>query len=133
MNAMRIVKPPRPVASKKTAPVKAAGYLEFIRTLPCLVTLSPHVQAAHLSKHNTAYGHFGRGKGRKASDRWALPLSTEAHRQQHDMGDEMKFWRMYSINPYIAALTLHGLWGDLGVGATEIANDLIYTQQIGRV
>ena len=132
MNATRIVKPPRPVASKKTAPVKAPDYLAFIRTLPCIVTRTYPAEAAHLSGQNPAYGHFGRAKARKASDRWVLPLSNGAHRQQHNIGDEMKFWEMYGINPYVSALTLHGLWSDLGAGAHDTAAGLILTRTIGR-
>ena len=133
MTAMRIVKPARVQVSKNTAPIKDADYLIFIRGLPCLVTLSIPAEAAHLSKHNPAYGHFGRAKGRKASDRWALPLSSGAHRQQHDMGDELKFWDMYGINPYVSALTLHGLWSDLGQDACDIATSLILARTIGRI
>lgn len=133
MTAMRIVKQSPPIASKATAPVKLPDYLAFIRTLPCLVTLTFPAEAAHLSKHNPAYGHFGRAKGRKAGDRWALPLSAGAHRQQHDIGDELRFWDMYGINPYVSALTLHGLWSELGQGACDIATNLILARTIGRI
>ena len=94
----------------KAKPVKSDGYLEWIRTLPCLVTIAPpRCEPAHLSTRNLVYGHMGRGKSQKSSDRWALPLSKEAHRQQH-LGNERLWWKTQRINPYIAALTLHGLY-----------------------
>lgn len=132
MTAFRIAPQQALAPSKKTAPVKDKEYLDWIRELPCLVELKSPVEAAHLSKGDILYGHLGRGKGTKAGDRWALPLSKIQHEAQHTVG-EMRFWRALKINPYLAALSLHGLWTDLKDDATPIAIRMITTRVIGRV
>ena len=89
---------------------KDQSYLAFIRQVPCIVTGTLPVEAAHLSTANPKYGHMGRGKGQKAHDRWALPLSPEEHRIQHGFG-ERTYWNG-KRNPWITALVLHGLYLD---------------------
>lgn len=129
MTAFRIARQPSLAPSKKTAPVKDKNYLDWIRELPCLITLQMPVQAAHLSMINYSYGHLGRGKGRKASDRWALPLCPDMHREQHK-GSEADFWKRHGIDPHKAALALHGLWSERG--DTELACRLIVSRRLGR-
>ncbi len=96
---------------------KDQSYLVWLHSVPCIVTGTLPVDAAHLSTANPKYGHMGRGKGQKAHDRWALPLSAEMHRIQHDIGED-KFWRVgptdpyKQINPWLTALVLHGLYLD---------------------
>lgn len=106
---------------------KSPSYLDFVRSLPCAVTGRYGVQAAHLSAAAPRYGHYGRGKQRKASDRWVLPMAPEEHARQHNIG-EMAFWRAAGINPYILALTLFGLWSDLGEDAAPFAAAIINQQ-----
>lgn len=100
---------------KRAKPGKERSYLEWIHSLPCMVTGSRPVEAAHLSTANAFYGHMGRGKGQKADDRWALPLSPAMHAQQHS-GNEMAFWKWAGIDPHLLALVLHSLWEQ---GASE--------------
>jgi len=96
------------------SPRKEDGaYLDFIRSLPCAVTGLYCVEAAHLSTGNKFYGHGGRGMSRKASDRWALPLSSSEHRSQHDM-KEAEYWECVGIDPWVLALALWGIWSDGG-------------------
>lgn len=90
---------------------KDQSYLIWLRKCPCIVTGTLPVEAAHLSTANPKYGHMGRGKGQKAHDRWALALSPEEHRLQHQWG-ESEYWREVGINPYLTALVLHGLYLD---------------------
>lgn len=110
---MRIVRPDTAFASQpKTAKArKDGGYLKFVRQIPCIVTGTLPVEAAHLSTANPKYGHTGRGKSQKAHDRWALPLSPEEHRMQHHFG-EAAYWLCLPIDPYLTALVLHGLYLD---------------------
>lgn len=117
---------PQPIAAK-AKPVKAPSYLTFVHMLPCVITGMYGVEAAHLSYANPALGHFGRGKGQKASDRWALPLCPEKHREQHSMG-EMAFWRRHNINPHLVALTIWGLWSERGDDALDLATQVISYQ-----
>lgn len=95
----------------KRRPEKKPAYLEFIRRLPCVVTGQYGVQAAHLSSSDPTYGHYGRAKGTKASDRWALPLHPEEHARQHS-GNEMAYWLATGVNPHELALVLFGIWAD---------------------
>lgn len=130
--ASRIVPFQPPVtASKKTRPVKHKDYLAWLHELPCVITGTTPVEAAHISTANLSYGHLGRGKGRKSSDRWAVPLSPEKHAEQGRQ-NEVGFWRGHGIDPYIIALTIYGLYQDLGDDATDIAQQIIRGRRIGR-
>lgn len=109
----------------KRKPKKNAGYLAWLHTLPCVVTGMYGVEAAHLSYASTRLGHYGRGKGTKAPDRWALPLSPEEHRKQHSMNEEA-YWQSALLNsPHILALVLWGLYSEMGEDATECATAVI--------
>lgn len=104
----------------KAAPVKSSKYLAFIRTLPCVISGEMPVEAAHLSKAAPEWGHAGRGKGQKASDRWALPLSPRLHQEQHAMS-EMAFWKKHGVDPHRIACVIWGLWSERGDAALEPA------------
>ena len=121
--AMQIAKS-APVYFQKRKPAKSATYLSWLHRLPCVITGRNDVEAAHVSFPAPRYGHYGRAKGRKASDRWALPLSADQHRAQHAM-NEAAFWREAGINPHVIALVLWGLWSELGEDATEAATAVI--------
>lgn len=104
-------------AAPKMPPKKSSDYLAFIRLLPCAVTGRTPVEAAHLSKAAPEWGHAGRGKAQRASDRWALPLTKAKHDEQHSgahKGGEMAFWDHYGIDPHRLACTLWGLWCERG-------------------
>jgi len=102
---------------------KDQSYLAWVRQIPCIVTGVLPVEAAHLSTANPKYGHMGRGKGQKAHDRWALPLSRTEHQYQHHIGEDV-YWNVNihskGINPYLTALVLHGLYLD-GMEASDAA------------
>ncbi|CAJ1391692.1 unnamed protein product [Effrenium voratum] len=102
---------PAPKRRKDTAPVKERDYLGFIAELPCIIQRTHPVEVAHLSFAEPAYGHFGRGKARKASDRWCLPLDARLHAAQHS-GSEIQFWARHGIDPHLACLVLYGLFNE---------------------
>jgi hypothetical protein len=108
----------------KQAPVKESKYLAFIRTLPCVVTGTTPVEAAHVSYAAAEWGALGRGKGQKASDRWALPLCPDKHREQHK-GAEREFWLKHGIDPHRLACIIYGLWSERGPEAWEICRKII--------
>lgn len=111
---------PTPKAKAK----KSKDYLSFVHLLPCVTTGQHTVEAAHLSMAAPRYGHYGRGKGSKVSDRWVLPLSQAQHARQHQIGEDL-FWRNAGIDPHILALTIFGLWHDLGDDAEPFATAII--------
>lgn len=98
---------------------RSSAYLAWIRSLPCAISGRRPVEAAHLSTASMFYGHAGRGLGRKAGDRWALPLAADLHRQQH-AGSEREFWRAAGIDPHLLGLVLRALW-DQGASAAYAA------------
>ena len=122
-----------PIAFPKRKPAKSKDYLSFLHSLPCVVTGATTVQAAHVSFAAPRYGHYGRGRGTKAPDRFALPLSPEEHARQHSM-NEAEYWAAVGINPHILALTLWGLFTDMGDDAEPFAIAVInqYRQEAGR-
>lgn len=122
--ASRIANFIRPDPTPKAKAAKSKGYLSFVHCLPCVITGQYGIEAAHLSMAAPRYGHYGRGKGRKASDRWVLPLSPAAHARQHQIGEDL-FWRNAGIDPHILALTIFGLWSDLGDDAEPFATAII--------
>lgn len=113
----------------KRKPQKSKGYLSFIHRLPCVVTGATIVEAAHLSAAAPQYGHYGRGKGSKASDRWVLPLSPVEHRRQHS-GNETAYWESVGINPHILALTIYGLFSEMGDDSEPFASAIINQQLV---
>jgi len=98
----------------KKRPEKKKDYLRFLHELPCCVSGTTGVQAAHVSFPNPWYGAYGRGKGSKVSDRLALPLCAELHTLQHSgrLGSEQAFWGHYGIDPHSLANTLFCIYQD---------------------
>lgn len=108
-------------AGKPAKRAKEPKYLDWIRTLPCVVTGRYGVQAAHVSFDAPEYGKLGRGKGQKEDDRWALPLNPEHHRRQHEMA-EKEFWRLVGIDPCRVALALHGAFPSTELALVILCN-----------
>lgn len=91
-------------------------HLEFIRTLPCIVTGDDvSVEAAHIRFSDPRIDKRPVGNSEKPDDRWTLPLSGEAHRRQHSM-NERKFWAEVGIDPILYALALYAVSGDHEAG-----------------
>lgn len=129
--AVRIAKPEVSYFPKRK-PAKNASYLSWLHELPCVVTGRYGVEAAHVSFAVPEYGHYGRTKSHKASDRWALSLTPEEHHRQHRMGDERAYWRSVGVDPHIVCLVLWGLWTEMGDEATEAATAVIMQGNVGR-
>jgi len=60
--------------------LKSKKYLNFVRTLPCVITGQYGVDAHHM------IGHGQGGMGLKASDYFAFPLCRELHDELHRHG-----------------------------------------------
>lgn len=91
--------------------VKDDAHLAWLRTLPCTITGTMPVEAAHIRYADPAYGKRETGAGEKPSDRFALPLSPDKHREQH-RGDERAFWARHGIDPLQVATALYLNSGD---------------------
>ncbi|MBO0141455.1 DUF968 domain-containing protein [Agrobacterium sp. Ap1] len=108
--ASRIAYIPREEPPKRR-PAKRGNYLAWLHSLPCVVTGRNDVQAAHVSFAAPWHGHYGRARGTKAPDRFALPVCASEHARQHNMS-ESAFWDSVGINPHELANTLFGIWSD---------------------
>jgi hypothetical protein len=120
-----------PLYFPKRKPAKKADYLSFLHSLPCVVTGRHGVEAAHVSFAAPEYLHYGRGKGTKADDRWALPLSPEAHRDQHSH-NERDWWARQGIDPHLLALVIYGAWSAMGDDAEPFCIARINQIHFGR-
>lgn len=122
-----------PMTPAKSKPVKRPEYLKFIRRLPCIITLRPVVDAAHVSTAAPDFGAHGRGKGQKADCSWTLPLVREKHDEQHRIA-EMTFWHKHGINPHTACLTLWGIYNRMEPDeAVKAATAIIRRRGLGRM
>lgn len=92
--------------------IKEPQHLDNIRQLPCLICFGQPVEAAHLRAKSNMHGKRETGKSEKPSDKWALPLCPEHHREQHSM-NELGFWRYHGIDPFVTALSLWAAEGDI--------------------
>lgn len=106
---------------KVSRQVKDKPYLDWLHDLPCIVTGRLGVEAAHVSFAVPALGKLGRGLGRKESDRWAVPLCPEEHRNQHAIG-EREYWDLHGIDPCVVALALFGAYPNTGLALVIIKN-----------
>ncbi len=118
--AFRINKPATenfPKAKSK----KDKGYISWLHQLPCVVTGRYGVEAAHVSYANPRYGSYGRGKGTKVSDLFALPMCREEHARQHAMGSEVTYWSEVGENPHSLAVVLWAIYSQYGDEGTPFA------------
>lgn len=69
-------------------------FLDFVRSLPCLICQKTCGQAHHLLRT----GEHSMGK--RSPDRYAVPLCWEHHDELHRLGDEALFFMRYGIDPY---------------------------------
>lgn len=96
------------------------AYLDFIRQLSCIICGdTTSTEAAHLRAACASAGHRPVGKGERPDDRWAMPLCSACHREQHAF-NETVFWETYNIDPHYLSLALQGAYPDL-----ELAEDVI--------
>lgn len=99
-----------------------ASHLDYIRSLPCIVTgRLNQVQAAHIRYGDLSYGKRETGAGEKPDDRWCLPLHRDEHCDQHKHG-EREWWIARGIDPLRVACALWGASGDEEAGRLIIAN-----------
>ncbi len=116
MAGFRIVREPSafsnaPSKGQKRPRVENGKHLAWIRTLPCIVTGTRPVEAAHIRYADPVYGKRETGKAERPDDRWVIPLSPDMHRNQHS-GSESAFWTKQGIDPCRVALALYALSGD---------------------
>lgn len=101
-----------PIGKQKKRPRdNDAKHLEWVRTLPCIITGTFPVDPAHIRFADPAYGKRETGKGEKPDDKWVVPLSRKKHDEQHS-GSEKLFWLRLGLDPLRIALALYACSGD---------------------
>lgn len=101
----------------KTPRERRTAHLSFIGRLPCICCLvqGSYWQAgkcdpAHIRASSLLHGKEHTGRSEKPSDWWAVPLCRPHHEKQHGM-NELNFWKLFNIDPFLLALVLWGLSG----------------------
>ena len=79
----------------------------FVAKLPCAITGTPYGVDVH---HILRSGEHGTGK--RSSERWAIPLCRNMHRELHDDGNETRFLESYGIDGPALAKALYEATGD---------------------
>lgn len=122
---------------KKRPRKESHSHLDFIRSLPCLVSGEWPVHAAHIRYAEPRYGKAETGISRKPDDRWAVPLAPRFHTDgpeaQHKAG-ERAWWAERGIDPCQVALALWGSTGDhhTALVIIEEARRFASTREIAR-
>ncbi|WP_457659686.1 DUF968 domain-containing protein [Sinorhizobium medicae] len=134
-HGIRIANSIRPDPTPARRPAKKPAYLAFIHHLPCAVSGVYGVQAAHVSYPSFWHGAFGRGKGTKAPDRFALPLSPTEHAVQHSgkLGSERDYWASKGIDPHELANALWGVFCDFDEAEAIVRCTAIINQRLASV
>jgi len=103
-------KPHRNSERYKKRPGMSADHLACIRKLPCCITGKVPAGEAH---HLKATGE--RGTGLRSTDRWAVPMSHEAHMEVERAGarNETAWFRERGIGSHELAQDLWAATGDI--------------------
>lgn len=82
---------------QKRRSYRSPRYMEFIRSLPCVVTGMENGYT-DIVAHHVRMG-AGAGVGQKPSDYWCLPLDAKEHTKLHQVG-EARYWQGHGVNPH---------------------------------
>jgi len=97
---------------------RADAHLEFIRTLPCVISgcQNRDVHAAHIRGACPKLGKRQTGAGEKPSDHWTVPLCGSHHvygQEAQHYTSEAAFWARHRIDPFVLALSLWAVTGEM--------------------
>lgn len=114
--------------------VHSRAHLDFIRQLPCIAAACEGrtvygVDAAHVRAGFPGWSPTGMGQ--KPDDARAVPLSREAHQEQHGQNERL-FWAKLGVNPVALCADLVAAFPDVQVGITVIEVHARFARQIRR-
>lgn len=92
-------------AGKKRPRINMAGYLDWIRDLPSVLSGRSPVEACHIRFGSYPHGKRETGKSEKPDDIWCLPMTPDEHHAQHAT-NERKFWQSKGIDPLLVCSLL---------------------------
>ncbi len=108
--------------------IKDRDYLDFIRSLPCVIC-GAKSEAAHVRYSSAEYGKTDTGAAKKPDDRWCVPLCSEHHTQsndaQHQRGERV-WWELHGVNPLELCLNLSAIRDSDTPDAVSVASMVIY-------
>lgn len=106
----RIIKKPKPTTAERREG-NSKRHLALIRQLPCCVTGKRGPSDPHHLREGLAHE---RGIGRKATDRWAVPLCRQLHEEAHRVGSRQE-WAWFKARGIEDPLELAAaLWRNTG-------------------
>ena len=139
---MSMVAPQQPARQKvksQRGTTAEKKHFAFLHELRCVVTGQWGIEAAHLRSPCAAFAKPLAGVSAKPHFIWCLPLSPEAHREQHSVG-ESAFWADAGLpldgpmlkTPFALALALSGysMAGDIS-GANHFIAEQIQNRPFG--
>ena len=99
-------------------------HLAFVRELECPIYPGERpIEAHHLLRADPS-----RGIGRKAADRYAIPLSRKAHSELHACGGEESWLAARGIDGRALAAALWCASGDIRQGLRIVARAVDYSR-----
>jgi hypothetical protein len=90
----------RRTVAAKTVRLRDKQHRRFVAAQPCLVCGRSPADAHHLRFAQP------RALGRKVSDEFTVPVCRAHHRELHNHGDEISWWKRIELNPLPIALKL---------------------------
>jgi hypothetical protein len=90
----------RRAVAAKTIRLRDKEHRKFVATQPCLVCGRSPADAHHLRFAQP------RALGRKVSDEFTVPVCRAHHRELHNHGDEIAWWKRIALDPLPIALKL---------------------------
>jgi hypothetical protein len=100
MNLMPTPSSVRRTAARFETVICGKTHLRFVALQPCLLCGRSPSDPHHLRFAQP------RAMGRKNSDEFVVPLCRTHHRQNHQVGDEVSWWKQTNIDPLKVALRL---------------------------
>jgi hypothetical protein len=111
INAERVIAIGKPVRGRDR------DHLKFVASQPCLVCGRTPSDAHHIKFAEQ------RAMGRKASDKFAVPICRLHHRELHRRGNELVWWQNQGIDPLVVAATLWARMHTVAPADAEIVAD----------
>jgi hypothetical protein len=95
------------MVDQRTPRVKDERWLEFVRSQPCCACGDPTSTEAHHPRVGIINSETAKisapGMGERSSDRWAVALCSQCHRDLHHEGERW-FWLSRGLDPFAIAL-----------------------------
>jgi hypothetical protein len=107
----------RRMVAAKTIRLRDKQHRRFVATQPCLVCGRSPADAHHLRFAQP------RALGRKVSDEFTVPVCRVHHRELHNHGDEVSWWKRIDLDPLPVALKLWQYTRRNGTAVTEIEDE----------